>query len=87
VWEWVQDYYDYYYTITPYANPVLTVSMQDPNIPYFSVRGGCFRHAWWYLRTSHRREDIGATPSLKDQMTSRFSVAASMVPVRTIDFG
>ena len=56
VWEWVQDYYyDYYYTITPYANPVLTVSMQDPNIPYFSVRGGCFRHAWWYLRTSHRK--------------------------------
>ncbi len=56
VWEWVEDYYyDYYYTITPYANPVLTVDMQDPNIPYFTVRGGCFRHAWWYLRTFHRK--------------------------------
>jgi formylglycine-generating enzyme required for sulfatase activity len=56
VWEWVQDYYyDFYYTITPYVNPVLTVNMQDPNIPYFTVRGGCFRHAWQYLRTFHRK--------------------------------
>lgn len=53
VWEWVQDFYDdNYYLISPYYNPVNTV--QSQSIPYYSVRGGCFRHNWWYLRSSHR---------------------------------
>lgn len=56
VWEWVQDYYyDFYYAMSPYMNPVLTTSLQNETIPYFTVRGGCFRNVWWYLRTSHRK--------------------------------
>ncbi len=53
VWEWVQDYYDdNYYKTSPYYNPVNTVQTQ--RYPFFSVRGGCFRNSWWYLRSSHR---------------------------------
>lgn len=56
VWEWVQDYYyDYYYHMTPYENPVLTESLQDDILPFFSVRGGCFRQNRSYQRTMHRK--------------------------------
>lgn len=53
VWEWVQDYYiDGYYSISPYDNPVNDSISQI--IPFYSVRGGCFRNTWYYLRTNHR---------------------------------
>lgn len=53
VWEWVQDYYiDSYYSISPYDNPINDSISQS--IPYYSVRGGCFRNNWYYLRTNHR---------------------------------
>jgi len=56
VFEWVQDhYYDYYYTISPYANPVNTEQLQDENVIYFSIRGGSYHDNWWYSRTFHRK--------------------------------
>lgn len=55
VFEWVQDhYYDYYYGISPYENPVNTEQLQNETIPFFSIRGGSYHDNWWYARINHR---------------------------------
>lgn len=55
VFEWVEDlYYDYFYYISPYENPVNTEMLQSDTIPFFSIRGGSYADNFHYARVNHR---------------------------------
>jgi eukaryotic-like serine/threonine-protein kinase len=54
VYEWVNDWYDAdYYKVSPWINPT---GPEDGTTKV--LRGGCFDHDWYFLRTASRRARV-----------------------------